>query len=105
MDKHEKAQVVKAITLLQAGRCRHEEAMEILYGLVGLVYPSTRLMNNSPPDHLPQDDPGPSEEEAAANLARLQLNTAQRAELGLKQLEVEQEKTREKATTDEVPHA
>lgn len=45
MDKHEKAQIVKAITLLNAGECRRNEALEILYGLAGLVYPGPRPQN------------------------------------------------------------
>jgi len=42
MDKHEKAQIVRAITLLQKKDCRKEEALEILHGLVGLDYATSR---------------------------------------------------------------
>lgn len=42
IDKHEKAKIVKAITLLQKEDCRKEEALEILYGLVGLDYAASR---------------------------------------------------------------
>ena len=57
MDKNEKALLVKAITLLQKDNCRNEEALEILYGLVGLVYPGPR----SP--QARQEDPRPQGEE------------------------------------------
>ena len=55
MDKHEKAQLVKAITHLQ--REGHDEALEILYGLVGLVYPGPR-----PPDLAQHDQGSPGDE-------------------------------------------
>lgn len=53
MDKHEKAKIVKAITLLNGGKCRLDEALEILYALAGLVYPGPR------PPEVPQEDPVP----------------------------------------------
>lgn len=49
MDKHGKAQIVKAITLIQGGRI--DKALKILYGAVGLVYPGPRL-------GFHQEDPG-----------------------------------------------
>jgi hypothetical protein len=64
MDKHAKAEIVKAITLLQREAPRIDETLQILCGLVGLVSPPTRRQKISPAE------------------ASGHMNVAQRAEIG-----------------------
>lgn len=56
MDKNEKAQIVKAITLLHGGKCRLDAALEILYGLAGLVYPGPRPPEALQEGHVLQEE-------------------------------------------------